>query len=157
MTAGAAAPRATGRPAAFFDLDKTIIAKSSTLAFSKPFQAGGRTTEWVGGTFAAVAALAAVHRARRSGHGERIDFSLLEAMHGASSNYMDLLYALLGRPELRGSAQSVETPSIEPTLDGYVGFCTNSAQQFSDFLLLIGRPDQAVSLLTQAYTKAGLA
>jgi HAD superfamily hydrolase (TIGR01490 family) len=35
------AGRATGRPAAFFDLDKTIIAKSSTLAFSKPFQAGG--------------------------------------------------------------------------------------------------------------------
>ena len=30
-----------GRPAAFFDLDKTIIAKSSTLAFTKPFQAGG--------------------------------------------------------------------------------------------------------------------
>lgn len=27
--------------AAFFDLDKTIIAKSSTLAFNKPFQAGG--------------------------------------------------------------------------------------------------------------------
>jgi HAD superfamily hydrolase (TIGR01490 family) len=36
--------RATGRPAAFFDLDKTIIAKSSTLAFSKPFQAGGLIT-----------------------------------------------------------------------------------------------------------------
>jgi HAD superfamily hydrolase (TIGR01490 family) len=32
---------AGGRQAAFFDLDKTIIAKSSTLAFSKPFQAGG--------------------------------------------------------------------------------------------------------------------
>ena len=30
-----------GRPAAFFDLDKTIIATSSTLAFTKPFQAGG--------------------------------------------------------------------------------------------------------------------
>jgi len=30
-----------GKEAAFFDLDKTIIAKSSTLAFSKPFQAGG--------------------------------------------------------------------------------------------------------------------
>ena len=29
------------RSAAFFDLDKTIIAKSSTLAFSRPFQAGG--------------------------------------------------------------------------------------------------------------------
>jgi HAD superfamily hydrolase (TIGR01490 family) len=32
---------ATGRPAAFFDLDKTIIARSSTLAFSRSFQAGG--------------------------------------------------------------------------------------------------------------------
>ncbi len=30
-----------GRTAAFFDLDKTIIAKSSALAFTKPFQAGG--------------------------------------------------------------------------------------------------------------------
>jgi HAD superfamily hydrolase (TIGR01490 family) len=29
------------RTAAFFDLDKTIIAKSSAMAFSKPFQAGG--------------------------------------------------------------------------------------------------------------------
>ncbi|MFZ2504008.1 MAG: HAD family hydrolase, partial [Nocardioides sp.] len=29
------------RTAAFFDLDKTIIAKSSSLVFSKPFQAGG--------------------------------------------------------------------------------------------------------------------
>jgi HAD superfamily hydrolase (TIGR01490 family) len=36
MTAPASRPTA-----AFFDLDKTIIAKSSTLAFSKPFQAGG--------------------------------------------------------------------------------------------------------------------
>ena len=34
-------PRPT---AAFFDLDKTIIAKSSSLAFSKPFQAGGLIT-----------------------------------------------------------------------------------------------------------------
>jgi HAD superfamily hydrolase (TIGR01490 family) len=35
QTADGAAPAA--RTAAFFDLDKTIIAKSSTLAFSKPF------------------------------------------------------------------------------------------------------------------------
>ena len=30
-----------GRPAAFFDLDKTVIAKSSALAFSRSFYAGG--------------------------------------------------------------------------------------------------------------------
>ncbi|WP_072802928.1 HAD-IB family hydrolase [Rhodococcoides yunnanense] len=33
----AESPRPVGRIAAFFDLDKTIIAKSSTLAFSRPF------------------------------------------------------------------------------------------------------------------------
>jgi HAD superfamily hydrolase (TIGR01490 family) len=38
---GGSTARATGRPAAFFDLDKTIIAKSSTLAFSRSFYAGG--------------------------------------------------------------------------------------------------------------------
>jgi HAD superfamily hydrolase (TIGR01490 family) len=31
----------TPRPAAFFDLDKTVIAKSSTLAYAKPFYRGG--------------------------------------------------------------------------------------------------------------------
>ena len=34
-------PPGVSRPAAFFDLDKTIIAKSSTLAFSRSFYAGG--------------------------------------------------------------------------------------------------------------------
>ncbi|MCL2779957.1 MAG: HAD-IB family hydrolase [Actinomycetia bacterium] len=33
--------QAAGRSAAFFDLDKTIIAKSSTLAFGRPFYQGG--------------------------------------------------------------------------------------------------------------------
>jgi len=33
-----------GRPAAFFDLDKTIIARSSTLAFSRAFFEGGLIT-----------------------------------------------------------------------------------------------------------------
>lgn len=46
MTTDGATPavrpvRTQGRPAAFFDLDKTIIATSSALAFSKSFYAGG--------------------------------------------------------------------------------------------------------------------
>ena len=130
-----------GRPASEF----TIQAESGSIGSRglpgrEPFQAGGRITEWIGGTFSAVAALAAVQRARATGHGEHVDFSLLEVMNVAASNYMDLLFGLLGRPPLSGSAQNVETPSIEPTADGYVGFCTNSAQQLSDFLLLIGHP-----------------
>jgi len=41
---GRAGHSSSHRSAAFFDLDKTIIAKSSSLAFSKPFQAGGLIT-----------------------------------------------------------------------------------------------------------------
>ena len=40
MLDGVASPL-PARPAAFFDLDKTIIAKSSTLAFSRSFYQGG--------------------------------------------------------------------------------------------------------------------
>ncbi len=130
------------RPASEF----TLQAESGSIGTrglpgAEPYQAGGRIGEWLGGTFAAVAALAAVQRARRTGHGEDVDFSLLEVMTIASTNYMDLLYRMLGVEVEGGLPQSVETPSIEPTADGYVGFCTNSRQQFSDFLLLIGRPD----------------
>lgn len=133
------------RPATEF----TIQAQSGSLGTrgrggQEPFQCGGRITEWVGGTFASVAALAAVLRARRTGHGEHVDFSLLELMTIAGTNYMDLVHRMLGGGDLDPQAplpMTQETPSIEPTADGYVGFCTNSRQQFSDFLLLIERSD----------------
>jgi crotonobetainyl-CoA:carnitine CoA-transferase CaiB-like acyl-CoA transferase len=108
----------------------------------EPFQAGGRIGEWVGGTFAAVAALAAVQRARATGRGEHVDFSLCECLNAAASNYLDVFHSLAGRPPTGDALPaSVETPSVERSADGWVGFCTNSAQQFSDFLLLIERPD----------------
>ena len=135
------------RPASEF----TLQAESGSIGVRglpgrEPYQAGGRITEWVGGTFAAVAALAAVRAARQMGRGEHVDFSLLEVMHIASTNYADLLFRLMtgGAEDAQlppYPAQTVETPSIEPTRDGYVGFCTNTRQQFSDFLVLIDRPD----------------
>lgn len=42
--AGRVSQARPGRSAAFFDLDKTIIAKSSALAFSRPFYEGGLLT-----------------------------------------------------------------------------------------------------------------
>ncbi len=131
------------RPATEF----TIQAESGSIGGrgvpgKEPYTAGGRLTEWVAGTFAAAAAVAAVQGARRSGRGEHIDCSLHESIAHASTIYLDLMYSLFGRPDFGGaSAQNVETPSIEPTRDGYVGFNTNTAQQIFDFLLMIERPD----------------
>ncbi len=130
------------RPATEFILQ----AESGSLSLrglpeQPPVMAGGRVTEWVGGTYAAVAALAAARKARRSGVGDHIDFSLLEVMAIAGTSYADMMASLTGRPEITAPLRTVEVPSIEPTRDGWVGFNTNSNQQYTDFLVLIGRTD----------------
>lgn len=132
----------SGQPAA----DLTVQAHSGAVSVrglqsQPPVMCGGQTTEWIGGTFGAVAATGAARRARKTGQGEHIDFSLCEVMNIGSTTYMDLFDHLAGRPEALGGPRSVEVPSIEPTLDGWVGFNTNSNQQYTDFLLLIERPD----------------
>ncbi len=108
---------------------------------SVPFQAGGRTSEWLAGTFSAMAVAAAARRAARSGHGDHIDFSVAEVMTIAASGYAEYVRRLLGSPPIVGATRTIETPSVEPTLDGYVGFCTNSREQFHSFVLMLGRPD----------------
>ena len=57
------------------------------------------------------------------------------------NTYTSVFAEFLGWPPLQRPTRTIEIPSIEPTADGYVGFTTNSAQQFADFLVLIGRPD----------------
>ena len=106
-----------------------------------PIMAGGRISEWVAATFASVAVTAAARRAQHTGHGEHIDYSIAETMTIAGGNYAEYSYTLNGRPPISNVHRTFETPSIEPTTDGYVGFCTNSRQQFDDFLLLIDRAD----------------
>jgi crotonobetainyl-CoA:carnitine CoA-transferase CaiB-like acyl-CoA transferase len=106
-----------------------------------PIQLGARIIEWVAGAYAGFAALASHRRQRTTGHGDLIDISLLEVANLSGSNFFDLMHSLMGRPPIERPARSVEIPSIEPTLDGWVGFNTNSRQQFDSFLLLIERPD----------------
>ena len=111
----------------------------------EPFQAGGRIAEWAAGTYAAVAAVPAVIAARAQGRGDHIDVSILETANIIYTNFSETMNRLMNgsadTPEHAWLSPTVETPSIEPTADGYVGFCTNSRQQFSDFLLMIERPD----------------
>ena len=60
----------------------------------------------------------------------------------SSTLFADLYTSMRGRPSLDGPPpRSVETPSIEPTSDGWVGFNTNTRQQFENFLVLIERFD----------------
>ena len=65
----------------------------------------------------------------------------MEAMNIAGGSYGQLAYQLAGSPPVTTVHRTFETPSIEPTLDGYAGFCTNSRAQFDAFLHLIERTD----------------
>ncbi|OBG57386.1 MULTISPECIES: CoA transferase [unclassified Mycobacterium] len=106
----------------------------------EPVQAGGQLGEWLAGTFAAAVAAATARHAARSGRGETIDVSTYEAMVIAMGGLSAMSASVLGADSLLGQ-RSLELPSIVPTADGLVGFCTITAQQFQDFLVLIDRAD----------------
>ncbi len=106
-----------------------------------PLAAGGRIGEWVAGTYAALGALAAIREARRCGRGEHVDVAMLDCMAVTMVTYPSVFASFLGRPAQRGTGRTIEIPSVEPTKDGYFVATTNSAQQFQDFLVMIGRSD----------------
>ena len=64
-----------------------------------------------------------------------------EVANTTGTTAADLMDSLRGRPNPESPGRSFETPSIEPTSDGYVGFNTNTRTQFDSFLLMIERPD----------------
>jgi crotonobetainyl-CoA:carnitine CoA-transferase CaiB-like acyl-CoA transferase len=105
-----------------------------------PVQAGGEPSEWLSGSYAAVGALAALRRADFTGRGDHIDLSMLEAVTPTLTNYGSVWGSLSG--DLSTGA-SEDVPSIEPTSDGWVGFCLFTGQQWLDFLVMIERPDLA--------------
>lgn len=109
-----------------------------------PVQAGARTSEWGAGLYGASAALAAVLGVRGGADGVVIDASWMEAMMISTNLFADPLWSLL--KALMGidppsPARSVETPSIYPSADGWIGFNTNGPQHAEAFLHLIERPD----------------
>ncbi len=108
-----------------------------------PIQAGGRIVDWVTGAYAAVGALAAVRRSLVTGEGEVVDVSAHDIANLTCTVFNDLFQSLAGRPPFdpEQPSRQFETPSIEPTLDGYVGFNTNTREQFDAFLVLIERTD----------------
>jgi crotonobetainyl-CoA:carnitine CoA-transferase CaiB-like acyl-CoA transferase len=106
----------------------------------EPVQAGGRLGEWLAGSFAAAVAAATARHAARCGRGQIIDVSTYEAMVIAMGGLPAMSASVLGADSLQ-QQRSLELPSIVPTADGMVGFCTITAQQFQDFLVMIDRAD----------------
>ncbi len=118
-----------------------------------PYAAGGDVFEWMAACYAAPPALAAVDRSRRCGLGEVVDVSIAESTALAASTFADLSQQMSGRADL--PKRSLETPSIERAQDGWVGFNTNTHQQFQNFCLMIERPDLMDSEWADLRTRTG--
>ena len=128
------------RPATEF----TLQAATGSIAYRglrdrDPVAAGGRLGEWIAGSFAAVGGLAAWLSAVNTGEGQHVDLSIFESMLLCMTIYHDLNGQFHEGPLPR----AIETPSIEPARDGWVGFCTITGQQWKDFCAMIGRPELA--------------
>ena len=120
-----------------------------------PLAAGGQLGEWQAGSYAGVGALAAWIEARGRGVGTHVDVSVFDCMAIGMVTFPSVFAAFADaahRPPPFASARRIEVPSIEPTADGWVCFTTNSAQQFADFAVLIGRPELADD---KDYVRAG--
>ena len=135
-----------GRPAS----DLTLQADSGALAIrgragEEPVQMGGRTTEWLAGAFAAAVALALWRGRRAGGPGALVDVSQAEVTNVGAANFMDVFHAIEPGVDLEPTTgpRAFETPSIERTADGWVGFNTNAPHQIEGFLRMIGRDDLA--------------
>jgi crotonobetainyl-CoA:carnitine CoA-transferase CaiB-like acyl-CoA transferase len=118
----------------------------------EPVHIGGQMSEWLAGLYGAAGALAALRKARRTGVGEHVDASLFAAINYSAAAQTRAKYETQKVPGLDTPFRFLEVPSIEPTRDGYVGFNTNTRQQFENFLILIERPDL---LADERWTLAG--
>src|SRR5690606_31225590 len=93
-----------------------------------PLMVGGEPSLWFAGALAAASLLGVVPRIRRTGVGELIDVSMLEATHLEHGMYPITFWSMAQRPFQ--SSRGVPVPGIEPTADGYVGFFVITGQQW---------------------------
>jgi crotonobetainyl-CoA:carnitine CoA-transferase CaiB-like acyl-CoA transferase len=88
----------------------------------------------------------AVGRATLEQAGEVAAYDGVDCMAVSMSTYPSVFGEMTGWPTVEGTGRRVEVPSVLPTADGYVNVTTNSATQFRDFCLQIGRPSGATTL-----------
>ncbi len=105
----------------------------------EPLAVGGGLGEWIAGAYGAAGALAARARLDRTGDGELVDVSTLEALAVTLMCYPSVAASLPGGIRRRATVEMV--PGIEPCKDGFVGLTTLTAQQWHDFVAMIDRPD----------------
>jgi crotonobetainyl-CoA:carnitine CoA-transferase CaiB-like acyl-CoA transferase len=113
-------------------------------AQSAPLRVGYPVADTMGGITAAFAIAAALFRRERSGEGEFIDVSMLEASVVAMGWVVSNWLIAGERPQRWGNENMTASPSgAFRTGDGLLNIAANQQQQFEALCRLLGRPELA--------------
>src|SRR5207249_7279229 len=109
-----------------------------------PVKAGVPLTDLGAGLFALVGILAALHARHETGHGQRIDTSLVEAGVALSVWEATEYFSGTGIPEPKGSAHRMNAPyQAFRCADGYVTIGANTDRLFRRLCDVLGHPEWA--------------
>lgn len=117
-----------------------------------PVPIGLPITDYLAGTYAAGAVLAALRVRRLCGQGQRIDMALFDAAFVALNSFLGgvLTDRAAKRSRLGNRHPTVAPWNLYPARDGWVLICAGNQGQWQRLCRLIGRPDYADPPLTQA-------
>lgn len=111
-------------------------------AASAPLRCGFPVADTIGGLTAALAVLAALFQRQRSGVGQMVDVSLLDAMIPALGWVVSNLLIAGQQPVPMGNENFTAAPSgTFETRDGRLNIAANKQEQFETLCALVGRPD----------------
>ncbi|WIM86081.1 CoA transferase [Candidatus Mycobacterium wuenschmannii] len=130
------------RPATEFTLQAWsggIVGLGRGSADRAPVFVGGQVGDYLAGAYASAATLASRMRQLRTGAGELLDLSMLEAHILGLTYYPVTFFEMLGRPWR--DARKLTIPGIACTKDGLVDVGCGTAQQWFDLCAMIGRQD----------------
>ncbi|ODQ96386.1 CaiB/BaiF CoA transferase family protein [Mycolicibacterium holsaticum] len=107
-----------------------------------PVYVGGRQDQWAAGIVGGVSTLVARITQMRSGRGQLVDISILEALCQWLFGYSPVTcFDVAGAP--LKAKRSVHVPGVEETSDGYVGTMVGTGQQWLDFCAMVEHPEWA--------------
>jgi crotonobetainyl-CoA:carnitine CoA-transferase CaiB-like acyl-CoA transferase len=104
----------------------------------EPLKMGANVSEYIGGLYAALVALAALQHRDETGVGQHVDVSIAEAMHTMQPS-MTLVFSYAGFVRKRAG---IHFPwGILPCEDGYVGFFLPTQAHWELLCALLGMPE----------------
>jgi crotonobetainyl-CoA:carnitine CoA-transferase CaiB-like acyl-CoA transferase len=130
------------RPATEFTLQAWsggIVGLGRGSADRAPVFVGGQVGDYLAGAYASVATLTSRLRQLKTGAGELVDLSMLEAHILGLTYYPVTFFQMLGRPWR--DARKLTIPGIARAKDGLVDVGCGTAQQWFDLCAMIGQQD----------------